>query len=175
MKCGQIPPTNCQCRQQKQQPNMLTMMTEPSQSSPSQLQKLNDPKRNLQLASAKIASAKMQTNSRTKNANVIESRNQASVGLTLLSSKVSCLSSPQTPMQCRRLILCFSSHGRLIRPHWTLYYRPIRVPDSFTFGCPAPRLGLTLPRLAACLPATLAFAQLRLCSLRSTAFPFGLK
>ena len=98
-----------------------------------------------------------------KNANVIESRNQASVGLTLLSSKVSCLSSPQTPLQCRCLILCFSSHGRLIRSHWTLYYRPIRVPDSFTFGCPAPRLGLTLARLAACLPATLAFAQLRLC------------
>ena len=81
----------------------------------------------------------------------------------LLKSKVSCLSSPQTPLQCRCLILCFSSHGRLNRPHWTLYYRPIRVPDSFTFGCPAPRLGLTLARLAACLPATLAFAQLRLC------------
>ena len=46
------------------------------------------------------------------------------------------------------------------------------MPDSVTFGCPAPRLGLTLARLAACLPATLAFAQLRLCAASVHCYPF---
>ena len=45
---------------------------------------------------AKIASAEMRTKISEQNATVIESRNQASVGLTLLKSTSSCLRSRLT-------------------------------------------------------------------------------
>ena len=38
------------------------------------------------------------------------------------------------------------------------------MPDSFTFGCPAPRLGLDLASLSSVLARDAGFAQLRLCS-----------
>ena len=39
-------------------------------------------------------------------------------------------------------------------------YRPIRVPDSVTLGCPAPRLGLDLASLSSALLRVAAFALL---------------
>ena len=87
-----------------------------------------------------------------QNAKVIESRNQGSVELTLFESYVSCLSSPQTLLLIRVLS---SLNKRKGRTH-SLYYRPIRVPDRFTFGRPAPRVGLNLAPLSSVLPATLA-------------------
>ena len=107
----------------------------------------------------------MQRKFPNKNANVIESRNQASVGLTLLKSKVSCLSSPRLFCYAdARFSVLFSRETRLGRTR-TLHYRPIRMPDSFTFGCPAPRLGLDLASLSSVLARDAGFAQLRLCSL----------
>ena len=68
-----------------------------------------------------------------------------------VESNVCCLCSPQTrlsqiPDLCPLLTVQSLGHTP------ALYSQPIRVPDSVTFGCPAPRLGLPLLRSAACFP-----------------------
>ena len=75
-----------------------------------------------------------------QNAKVIESRNQGSVELTLFE----CLRCPQTRLSQIPDIRVLS-HGTIVGPHTSPFiYQPIRVPDSVSFGCPAPRLGLPL-------------------------------
>ena len=55
-----------------------------------------------------------------------------------------CLRCPQTRLSQIPDIRVLS-HGTIVGPHTSPFiYQPIRVPDSVSFGCPAPRLGLPL-------------------------------